>query len=109
MKTTSFLTDERRIYYKTKQARERREREANRIIEDDAMYIRHYGMSAFLQLFPEAIHFGADYHERIVQELERMSRKELAQQLSGIAMAIAATKYKKSNRRFTKMLKDLRR
>lgn len=109
MNTVAFLSEERKLYYKSKKARQSREKRANLAIEDDALFIKHYGMSALLELFPEARRFGFEYHQKIIVELERMENKQMAQWLSGIAMAIAATKYKKSNSRFTQMIKSLRK
>lgn len=109
MKKANFLSKERRLYYKAKQAADRREREANRIIEEDARFVRFYGMQAFIELSPVVKGFSYGYHEKLVTELEKIHKRDLAQELTGISMAIAATKYKKSNRRFTKMIKDLRK
>lgn len=109
MNTVNFLSDERKNYYKRKQAKIRREHEAKRTIIDDALFIKHYGMSAFIKLFPDSVNFGIDYHNKIVEQLEKMDREKLADYLSGISLAVAATKYRKSGRRFAKMIKVLRK
>jgi len=102
-----YFNQERAAYYRAKKRELKRKSDADRVVRDDARYIRHYGMSAFLELFPEAKGFGISWHQQVVEELESMQKRETASLLSGIYMANAATKNKKANRKFRRVIKDL--
>lgn len=98
---------ERSKYYKAKKRDFTRANEERKVLEEDATFIHYYGMSAFLELVPEAKDFGIGWHRDIIKELEFIRKKELAQQLSGIYMANAATKDKKANRGFRQIISKL--
>lgn len=98
---------ERSNYYKAKRRELSRLRQSRQVVVEDALFIKHYGMSAFLELFPEAKGFGVSWHREVIQELEIMKKRELSQLLSGIYMASVATKDKKANRKFRKIVSNL--
>lgn len=102
-----IFNEERSNYYKAKKRELAREREIRQVVAEDALFIHHYGMSAFLELFPEAKGFGTSWHKDVISELEVIKKRELAQLLSGIHMANAATKDKKANRNFKKTIREL--
>ena len=106
MKTVIFNED-RSSYYQSKQREMARLEEARRIISEDAIYIHYYGMSAFIELFPEVKGFGMSWHEEVVQELQKLKRNDLANELVGIYLAYAGSQDKKSNRKFRDMIRDL--
>lgn len=108
MKTTIF-NEERSNYYKSKKRELVRKDQADRVVQEDALFVHYYGMSAYLTLFPEAIGFGINWHRQLLKELQILDRKRLANQLSGSSMAYAATKSKKGARQFKRMIKDLLR
>lgn len=102
-----FFNEGRRAYYQAKKRELARKKQSDRVISQDAKFIKHYGMSAYLTLFPEAKDFGLGWHESIILELERMERRQLAQLLSGFYAASGATKNKKVFRRFKSMITSL--
>lgn len=102
-----FLNEERSNYYKAKKLDIERERKARQVIRQDALFIKHYGMSAYIELFPEAKDMGISWHESVLEELEALRSQELAQLLSGIYNASAATKDKSANRRFRRIITAL--
>lgn len=101
------FNEERSEYYKKKQERLKFEREDRASISDDATFIKYYGMSAFLELFPEAKDMPMEWHKEVVKEIQRIDKKQLASKLSGIAIATAAHKSKKSNRLLKKTLREM--
>ena len=106
MKTVYFLP-ERSDYYKRKKREyiaKKRERENTR---QDAIYIRYYGMSAFLELFPEAKGFGIEWHQNILAELITMENEYMGKLINGIALGYTSSKSKKANRRFKAMISSL--
>ena len=104
-----LLSPERQAYYKAKKREELRTKEAKRIIREDATYIYYYGMSAFLELFPEARGFGINWHKEIISELQRIERVKLADKLSGTASAYGAVQSKKGNRAFSRLIRHLQK
>lgn len=98
---------ERSDYYKKKQDRLKSERDDNRIVAEDATFIKYYGMSAFLDLFPEARDFPMTWHRAVVKEIQRIEKKQLANKLSGIAMATAAHKSKKNNKLLKRTIREM--
>lgn len=102
-----FLSDKRKDYYKLKKLEQERKRISQASIIDDARYIRHYGMSAYLELFPEAAGFGMEWHKSIVAELEYIEQKQEGELLAGIASAYSSVKSRKANRAFKHMIKDM--
>ena len=103
----AIFNEERSAYYKAKKRELVRIRESEQVIKQDALFIFHYGMSAYIELIPAIKGFGVDWHEKVLKELEALRVKHLAEQLSGFYMAVAATKNKKANRKFRKMIKGL--
>ena len=106
MNTTVFNT-ERSDYYKEKKQRLRREEEERLLVADDAVYIKHYGMSAYLTLVPDAVNFSVSWHEAVIKELQRLERQSLANELTGIALATASSQSKKAGRAFKAMIKGM--
>ena len=106
-KVVDFFTPERRNYYSVKRSERRRQEQADQVIKEDALFIKYYGMSAYLELFPEAKDFSITWHRRVLQELQRIDRHNLASELSGQAMAYSASMDKKSARKFKRIIKDM--
>jgi hypothetical protein len=104
-----IFNEERTAYYRAKKRELARKKEADLVIKEDALFIKYYGMSAYLELFPEAKYFGVSWHRSVVEELRNMERRQIGQLLSGIYSASAATKGKKANRKFRRIIKDLTR
>jgi hypothetical protein len=102
-----IFNQERRNYYIAKKRELARKKQANQVINEDALFIYHYGMIAYLELFPEAKGFGVEWHREIVKELQIMEKRRLANLLSGIYKASLATKYKKANRTFIRIIKEM--
>lgn len=102
-----IFNEERSNYYKAKKRELSRQREDNRVIEEDALFIFHYGMSAYIELFPEIKGFGMNWHTAILSELKRLKKKELGQNLAGMSLAYASVKNRKSARLFRRIIKDL--
>lgn len=103
----NIFNAERSNYYKAKKRELSRKKEENRVIEEDALFIHHYGMSAYIELFPETKDMGMNWHNSVLIELQRIRKKELGQQLSGISLAYAATQSKKAARHFKRVIKDI--
>lgn len=106
-KVVDFFTPERRNYYSVKRAERRRKEQSDQVIKEDALFIKYYGMSAYLELFPEAKGFSITWHRRVLEELQKMDRRNLASELSGQALAYAATQDKKAGRKFKRVIKDM--
>lgn len=104
-----IFNQERSSYYKAKKRELARRRQERQVVAEDALFIHHYGMSAFLELCPEAKYFGVNWHREVIEELQIIRKRELGQLLSGIYMASAATKDKKANRKFRRIINDLLR
>ena len=108
MKQVIFNQDKSN-YYKSKKRELARKDQADRVVQEDALFVHYYGMSAYLTLFPEAIGFGINWHRQLLRELQILDKKRLANELSGASMAHAANKSKKGSRMFKRMIKDLLR
>lgn len=104
-----IFNEERSNYYKAKKRELARKQEENRVVEEDALFVHYYGMSAYLELFPEAKDFGISWHKQLLIELQRLDRKKLANTLTGTALAYASTHSTKSRRAFNRIIKDLLR
>jgi len=104
-----IFNEEHRSYYIAKKRELAQENHANSVIKDDALFIYYYGMNAYLELFPEAKGFSIEWHRKVVKELQKMERIRLGQLLGGIYSASGATKDKKMNRKFRKIVNDLTR
>lgn len=102
-----IFNEERSAYYKAKKRDLARQKAARSVVKEDALFIHHYGMQAFLQLFPDAKDFGITWHRDVITELDRIKKRDLAQLLSGFYMASAATKDKKANRKFRQIINNL--
>lgn len=105
----NYFNAERRNYYFAKKRDLQRENERRAVIKEDAIFIYHYGMTAFMEFFPESKGLSIEWHRLIVAELALMERKRLGQLLGGVYMASAATKDRKINRKFRKIIADLTR
>lgn len=103
----NLFNAERSAYYKAKKLELTRKSESKRVVKQDALYVYHYGMTAYLELFPEAKEMGVSWHEELVEELENLRLRHLGQELSGYYMASAATKDKKANRKFRTLIKSM--
>lgn len=103
----NIFNKERSQYYKAKKREIARKKEADSVIKEDALFIHHYGMSAYIELFPDAKEFGINWHRKIIAELENIRVRNLGQKLSGFYMASAATKNKKANRKFRSVIKSM--
>lgn len=102
-----IFNEERSEYYKAKKRDLALANEKSTVAKEDALYIHYYGMDAYLELFPEAKYFGMSWHENVVNELEKLRKKHLGQQLSGFYMASAAVKNKSASRKFRALIKSL--
>lgn len=106
MNKTVFNTG-RSSYYREKKERLKLEEAERLLIADDAVFIKHYGMDAYLKLFPEAVHNPVSWHNSVVKELQRLEKQELANEITGISLAYGASKSKKAGRAFKAMIKGL--
>ena len=106
MNTTVFDTG-RSDYYRQKKTRIRQEEAERLLILDDAVFIKHYGMDAYIKLFPEAVNHPVSWHNAVVKELQRLEKQELANLLTGVSLGYAATKSKKAQRAFNNMIKGM--
>lgn len=106
MKTTLFDTG-RADYYRQKQKRLQREKEDRSVVAEDAVYIKHYGMDAYMKLFPEAADMPVSWHSAVIKELQRLDRQELANTLSGYSLAASAPHSKKASKALRHMIKGL--
>lgn len=103
----NIFNQERSNYYKAKKRELTRQSEENKVVAEDALFVHYYGMSAYLELFPEAKGFGIGWHRSLLVELQKLDKKRLGNELTGISMAYGANKSKKGNRTFRRMIKDL--
>ena len=108
MNTTVFDTG-RSEYYREKKTRISREEAERALILDDAVFIKHYGMDAYIKLFPDAVNQPMAWHNAVVKELQRLEKQELANLLTGISLGYAATQSKKARRAFNNMIKSMTR
>lgn len=106
MKTVIF-NEGNQNYYIAKKARMELDTFDKGTVREDARFVLAYGMDAYIQLFPDALEQTSAWHSDLMLEVERLKRIQTASELSGMGMAIAANLSKKSNRHFTKYLKDL--
>lgn len=106
METVVFDTG-RSDYYKKKKSQRQQEEKDRQLVAEDAVYIKHYGMDAYLRLFPEAKDFPISWHRAVVKELQRLERQSLANTLNGFALASAAKYGKKAGKAFRSLIKDL--
>ena len=106
MNKTVFDTG-RSEYYRQKKNRIRREEAERALILDDAVFIKHYGMDAYIKLFPDAVNQPMAWHMAVVKELQRLEKQELANLLTGTSLAYAATYSKKAQRAFNNMIKGM--
>lgn len=106
MNTTVFDTG-RSDYYRQKKAIIRREEAERELILDDAVFIKHYGMDAYIKLFPDAVNQPMSWHNAVVKELQRLEKQELANLFTGVSLAYAATQSKEARREFNNMIKGL--
>lgn len=102
-----IFNEERSNYYKAKKREILRVKEERHVVEGDALFIHFYGMSAFIELFPECKYFSITWHDEILEELQRLKRRDMGQNLAGMSLAFAASKSKKSSRHFRRMIKEL--
>lgn len=102
-----IFNEGRRHYYMAKKRELARQRQAKEVVKEDALFIKYYGMDAYLELFPEAKDFGINWHREVIQELKELEKKQLGSLLGGIYSASGATKDKKMNRSFRKIIKGL--
>ena len=106
MNKTVFDTG-RSDYYRQKKTRIRQEEAERLLILDDAVFIKHYGMDAYIKLFPDAINQPMSWHNAVVKELQRLEKQELANLLTGISLGYATTQSKKARRAFNNMIKGM--
>lgn len=106
MNKTVFDTG-RSDYYRQKKTRIRQEEAERALILDDAVFIKHYGMDAYIKLFPDAVNQPMSWHMAVVKELQRLDRQSLANELTGISLAYGASQSKKAGRAFKAMIKGL--
>ena len=106
MNTTVFDTG-RSDYYRQKKTRIRLEEEERLLILDDAVFIKHYGMDAYIKLFPDVVNQPMSWHMAVIKELQRLEKQELANLLTGVSLGYAATQSKKAQRAFNNMIKGM--
>lgn len=106
MNKTVFNTG-RSSYYREKKQRLKLEEAERLLIAEDAVFIKHYGMDAYIKLFPDAINNPVSWHNSVVKELQRLDRQSLANELTGISLAYGASQSKKAGRAFKAMIKSL--
>lgn len=94
-------------YYKKKKSIRQQEEKDRQLVAEDAVYIKHYGMDAYLRLFPEAKDMSISWHRAVVRELQRLERQSLANTLNGFALASASKHGKKAGKAFRSLIKDL--
>ena len=103
-----FFNSSNRDYYRKKKDRLAFESKIDAVVRDDASFIKYYGMSAFLELFPDARGFNIDWHNGVIRELKRLDRQDLSMNLCGMQLAVGANFSKKINREFKVFIKSLR-
>ena len=106
MNKTVFDTG-RSDYYRQKKASIRLEEAERALILDDAVFIKHYGMDAYIKLFPDVVNQPMSWHNAVVKELQRLEKQELANLLTGVSLGYAATQSKKAQRAFNNMIKGM--
>ena len=106
MNTTVFDTG-RSDYYRQKKTRISQEEAERALILDDAVFIKHYGMDAYIKLFPDVVNQPMSWHNAVVKELQRLEKQELANLLTGVSLGYAATQSKKARRAFNNMIKGM--
>lgn len=106
MNTTVFDTG-RSEYYRQKKISIRREEDERALILDDAVFIKHYGMDAYIKLYPDTVNQPMAWHNAVVKELQRLEKQELANLLTGVSLGYAATQSKKARRAFNNMIKGM--
>ena len=106
MNMTVFDTG-RSDYYRQKKTRIRLEEEERLLILDDAVFIKHYGMDAYIKLFPDVVNQPMSWHNAVVKELQRLEKQELANLLTGVSLGYAATQSKKAQRAFNNIIKGM--
>lgn len=106
MNKTVFDTG-RSEYYRQKKESIRREEAERALILDDAVFIKHYGMDAYIKLFPDAVNQPISWHRAVVKELQRLEKQELANLLTGTSLAYAATQSKEAQRAFNNIIKGM--
>ena len=106
MNTTVFDTG-RSEYYRQKKTRISQEEAERALILDDAVFIKHYGMDAYIKLFPDVVNQPMSWHMAVVKELQRLEKQELANLLTGVSLGYAATQSKKAQRAFNNMIKGM--
>lgn len=106
MNKTVFDTG-RSEYYRQKKTRIRQEEAERALILDDAVFIKHYGMDAYIKLFPDVVDQPMAWHNAVVKELQRLEKQELANLLTGTSLGYAATRSKKARRAFNNMIKGM--
>lgn len=100
---------ERANYYRAKKRELARQAKDNIVVKEDAIFIKYYGMSAFIELFPEVKGFSINWHRAIIRELQSIERRDIGSTLAGHRMAIMSTKDKSSARSFRRLIKDVMR
>ena len=104
---TELFNSERSDYYRAKKRELARKQAERRTITEDAVYVHYYGMTAYLELFPEAKGFSIVWHEQLVQELRKIKQNDMATMLVGISLAYASSQSKKGGRAFKNLIKEL--
>ena len=106
MNMTVFDTG-RSDYYRQKKTRISQEEAERALILDDAVFIKHYGMDAYIKLFPDVVNQPMSWHMAVVKELQRLEKQELANLLTGMSLGYSATYSKKARREFNNMIKGM--
>lgn len=102
-----FFNAENRDYYRKKKQEILNNKEDNLAIKEDAKFIHHYGMSAYLELVPELRGMGIGWHNKVVEELQRIRYREKAEMLLGIQLAVLSGQDKKAGRKFNRLIKEM--
>jgi len=105
---TVIFNSSNRDYYRKKKDNLAFKKQIDVVVRDDALFIKYYGMSAFLELFPDGKGFNMDWHYGVLRELRRLNNEDLRLQLCGIQMAVGSNFSKKINKEFNRFLKSLR-
>lgn len=97
-----------RDYYRKKKDKLAFQRSIDLVVREDAIFIKYYGMDAYLKLFPDAEGFGMEWHRGVLRELARMKHEDMRDYLYGIRLAVGANLDKKAGREFKHLLKSLK-
>lgn len=97
-----------REYYRKKKAKIAFQHSIDLVVREDALFIKYYGMTAYLDLFPDAKDFDMDWHRGVIRELSRLDNDNLRAYLYGIRLAVGASLDKKAGRQFNHFLKSLK-